>query len=379
MDLLDRYLNAVAAQLPQDERADIIAELRDLILSRFEAREEELGRALTEEEKEAILHEIGHPLVVAARYRKGPDALIGPELFPYWLFAVKAGLLLMAAVQAIVLFVGLVSGPHDASQSISQAINGFINSGLTLVGVVTIAGAVMEHVGYRPGWMSKWKVSELSAFGLSDPAAWGAAMGGTKTARTKTWAPRGLGRARGWPGGEYLFSFLATGVFLLWWIGAIHFPGLIRLGPPGAEAAVTGAPVWTTLYGAILFYAVAQMAVDLASLARPTAVRMRAAAQAAIAAAGLWLTWTIFEAGHWFTLTRDGETARIAGDWVLLDFDRLRALGEGSRDLVGLASTLSLVMTWTLAIVAVSLVFKVAGSLWRLAQPEARAGTLPGG
>ena len=44
MDLIDRYLNAVAAQLPQDERADIVAELRDLILSRFEAKEEELGR-----------------------------------------------------------------------------------------------------------------------------------------------------------------------------------------------------------------------------------------------------------------------------------------------------------------------------------------------
>ena len=27
MDLIDRYLNAVAAQLPQEERADITAEL----------------------------------------------------------------------------------------------------------------------------------------------------------------------------------------------------------------------------------------------------------------------------------------------------------------------------------------------------------------
>lgn len=371
MDLIDRYLNAVAAQLSQDERDDIVAELRDLILSRFEAKEEELGRALTDAEKEAILHEIGHPLVVAARYRKGPDSLIGPELFPYWLFAVKAGLLVMLAVQAIGLFVGLVSGPADAGRSIGQAINGFISSGLTLVGVVTVIGAVMEHMGYRPGWMSKWKVSELSAFGLSDPAAWSAAMGGTKTAKA-TWAPRGLGRAKGWPGGEYLFSFLATGVFVLWWIGAIHFPGLFHVGLRGEDAVVTGAPIWTTLYGAILFYAVAQMAVDLASLARPTAVRMRAAAQAVIAGAGLWLTWTIFEAGHWFTLTRDGETARIAGDWVLLDFDRLRSLGEGARDLVGVASTLSLVMTWVLALIAVSLVFKIAANLWRMVQPEAR-------
>ncbi|HYD27849.1 HAAS signaling domain-containing protein [Brevundimonas sp.] len=371
MDLIDRYLNAVAAQLPQDERADIIAELRDLILSRFEAREEELGRALTGDEQEAILHEIGHPLVVAARYRKGPDSLIGPELFPYWLFAVKAGLLLMLAVQAIVLFINLVGGPADAGQSISQAIHGFIGSGITLIGVVTVIGAAMEHVGYRPRWMDRWRVSELSAFGLSDPAAWGAAMGGTRTAKA-TWAPRSLGRARGWPGGEYLFSFLATGVFVLWWIGAIHFPGLIRLGPPGAEALVTGAPIWTTLFGAILLYAVAQMAVDLASLARPSAVRMRAAAQAVIAAAGLWLTWTIFGAGHWFTLTRDGETARIAGDWSLLDIDRLRALGDGTRDLAGMAGTLSLVMSWVLALSAIGLVFKIVGSLWRLVQPDPR-------
>lgn len=368
MDLIDRYLNAVAAQLGQDERADIIAELRDLILSRFEAKEEELGRALTDDEKEAILHEIGHPLLVAARYRKRPDSLIGPELFPYWLFAVKAGLLLMAAVQAIVLFINLISGPTDAGQAIGQAINGFISSGLTLIGIVTVAGAVMEHVGYRPRWISKWRVSELSAFGLSDPAAWGAAMGG-KTPKA-SWAPRV--RPMRWPGGEYLFSFLAVGVFVLWWIGAIHFPGLVRLGPPGAEAEVSGAPVWTVLYGPILLYALAQMAVDLVSLARPHAVRLRAAAQAGIAAAGLWLTWVILEAGHWFTLTRDGETAQIAGDWVLLDFERLRALGDGTRDLVGMAGALSVILTWMLAISAISLTFKVLANLWRLARPDQR-------
>ncbi|MBU1385906.1 MAG: hypothetical protein KKG14_03290 [Alphaproteobacteria bacterium] len=369
MDLIDRYLNAVAAQLGQDERADIIAELRDLILSRFEAKEEDLGRPLTDDEKEAILQEVGHPLVVAARYRKGPDSLVGPELFPYWLFAVKAGLLLMAAVQALVLLLNLVGGPADAGQSISQAINGFISSGLTLIGVVTVAGAAMEHLGYRPRWMTQWRVKELSAFGLSDPAAWGVAMGGSRPARA-SWAPRV--RPMRWPGGEYLFSFLAGGVFVLWWIGAIHFPGLIRMGPPGAEAEVAGAPVWTVLYGPILLYALAQMAVDLVSLAWPHAVRLRAAAQVAIAAGGLWLTWAIFEAGHWFTLTRDGETAPIAGDSRLLDLDHLRTLGEGSHDLTGVASALSLILTWALLISAISFVFKILANLWRLARPDPR-------
>jgi hypothetical protein len=375
MDLIDRYLNAVAAQLPQDERADIIAELRDLILSRFEAKEEELGRALTDDEKEAILHEIGHPLVVAARYRKGPDSLIGPELFPYWLFAAKAGLLLMLAVQAIVLFINLVSGPADAGQSIGQAVSGFISSSLTLVGIITLVGAGMEHFGYRPRWMNQWRVSELSAFGLSDPAAWGAAMGaanapGAARGGTGVWTPRV--RPLRWPGAEHLFSFLAVGVFVLWWIGAIHFPGLMHIGLRGEDADAIGAPVWTTLFGAILLYALAQMTVDLASLAWPRAVRMRAAAQAVIAAAGLWLTWVIFEAGHWFTLTRDGETARIAGDWVMLDFATLRTLGDGARDLVGVASTLSVIMVWVLAISAISLVFKIVANLWRLVQPDPR-------
>lgn len=45
MDVIERYLEAVAAQLSTEDREDIVAELRDLILSRVEAREEELGRA----------------------------------------------------------------------------------------------------------------------------------------------------------------------------------------------------------------------------------------------------------------------------------------------------------------------------------------------
>jgi hypothetical protein len=365
MDLIDRYLNAVAAQLPQDERADIVAELRDLILSRFEAREEELGHALGEDEQEAILREIGHPLVVAARYRKGPDSLVGPELFPYWLFGVKAGLLVLGAVYALTLLIRLISGSPDAGQAIAQAFHGFFGAGLTLIGAATLAAAIFEHQGIRPSWMTNWRVKDLGAFGLADPSAWSASMTGAEPARA-AWTPRR--RAKGWPGGEYLFSFLAVGMFVLWWVGVLHFPGLVSFELRGQDAVVSGAPIWTTLFGAILLYAVAQMAVDLASLVRPYAVRMRAAAQIVIAGVGLWLTWAIFEAGHWFTLTRGEETARIAGDWTMLDADTLRTLGDGARDMVGIASTLSVVMVWVLAFSALGLGFKILANLGRLAR-----------
>ena len=366
MDLIDRYLNAVAAQLPQDERTDIVAELRDLILSRFEAKEEELGRALTEDEQEAILREIGHPLVVAARYRKGPDSLVGPELFPYWLFGVKAGLMVLGVVYAITLFIRLIGGTDDAGQAIAQAFHGFFGAGLTLIGAATLAAAIFEHQGIRPAWMTKWRVKDLGAFGLADPAAWGMSMTGTEAAQpAKTsWMPKP--RAKGWPGGEYLFSFLATGMFVLWWIGVLHFPGLMSIELRGQDAVVSGAPIWSILFGPILLYAFAQMAVDLASLVRPYAIRARAGARIVVAGAGLWLTWAIFEAGHWFTLARDGETAQIAGDWTMLDFDTLRNLGEGGRDLVGIASTLSVVLVWALAFSAISLACSVILNIWRV-------------
>lgn len=363
MDLIDRYLNAVAAQLPQDERSDITAELRDLILSRFEAKEEELGRALTEDEQEAILREIGHPLVVAARYRKGPDSLVGPELFPYWLFGVKAGLMVLGAVYALTLLVRLIGGTDDAGQAIAQAFHGFFGAGLTLIGAATLAAAIFEHQGIRPAWLTKWRVKDLGAFGLADPAAWGASMAGTETARA-AWMPKR--KPKVWPGGEYLFSFLATGMFVLWWIGVLHFPGLMSMELRGADAVVSGAPIWSILFGPILLYAFAQMAVDLASLVRPYAVRARAAARTLVAAGGLWLTWAIFEAGHWFTLTRGEETARIAGDWTMLNLDTLGGLGDGGRDLAGIASTLSVVMIWALAFSAISLACSVLLNLWRV-------------
>lgn len=363
MDMIDRYLNAVAAQLPQDERADIVAELRDLILSRFEAKEEELGRPLTEDEQEAILREIGHPLVVAARYRKGPDSLVGPELFPYWLFGVKAGLLALVAVHAILLLLRLVGGPADAGQAIAQAFHSFFGAGLTLIGVATLAAAIFEHQGIRPAFLTKWRVKDLGALGLSDPAAWGASMAGSDTAKA-TWAPKG--RTKAWPGGEHLFSFLAVGMFVLWWIGVLHFPPFNAIGMRGEDAVVTAAPVWATLFAPILVYALIQMSVDLNSVFRPHAVRLRALARIPIAIAGLWLTWRISEAGHWFTLTRGEETARIAGDWSLLDISILQSLGDGARDLAGVASTLSVVMVWALAISAISLICSIILNLWRL-------------
>lgn len=373
MDMLDKYLAAVAAQLPADQRDDIIAELKDLILSRFEAKEEELGRDLTDEEREAILHEVGHPLVVAARYRKGPDALIGPQLFPYWLFGVKAGLMILAVVSVVGLLASLGGGPVNFGQNIARAFHGFLGNALTLLGVLTLVAAIMEHYDIRPKWLTQWRVNDLTAFNLSDPAAWGLGSGSNKPAGAS--APAWMGwknRARGnrWPGADYLFSFMAVGVFVLWWLNIVDFP-FTDMAFGWRDAIVTGAPVWTVLFVPILLYALAQMAVDLVSLALPYAVRMRAALQVAIACTGLWLTWAIWEAGHWFNIAVDGETARVVRDEGFMNLQALQRLSEGDNtDLTIWATNLSGILTWSLAISAFCLVCSVLLNLWRLARPN---------
>ena len=58
-DMIARYLAAVERRLPDDAAKDIIAELREAIDSRVEAKEAELGRAAGDDEIAAVLKDFG--------------------------------------------------------------------------------------------------------------------------------------------------------------------------------------------------------------------------------------------------------------------------------------------------------------------------------
>ena len=104
MKLLDSYLSAVGRCLPRKERTDIVAELREELLSQMEARQAELGRPLTDLEQSAVLMMHGDPMMVARRYRPNRRSLslgwelIGPELFPAYLFVLALNLAITLAV-----------------------------------------------------------------------------------------------------------------------------------------------------------------------------------------------------------------------------------------------------------------------------------------
>lgn len=388
MDMLDIYLDAVAAQLPRDTADDIIAELRDTLLSQIEEREEALGRPLSDEEREAVLRAMGHPLVVAARYRKGPQMLIGPELFPYWIFAVKAGLLIMAGIFALTLMLRLSGNPAAAPEAFAQSIGGLFGAGLSVIGAVTLAGAICEHLGLRPGYLDSWRVKDLELLKYGDPARWAAHLGvdlrgesqtrnqardhagteasGATRARGTSWAAPRVKRARSWPGSDALFSLIGGLVVAAWWAGLLHIPGLGQFDVDGGAVTAAPSPIWTTLHLPILVYILAQVTVDAVGVVQPVAIRLRTALQIPVAVAGIALTWAILNAGALFVLGQGGGQAIIGGDISLFSLEALQGMHAIGRSLQGTAAGISVILTWMLGVTLIVLGLTVATNLWRL-------------
>ena len=277
---------------------------------------------------------------------------------------------MIAAVQALGLLVHVLGAPADFGRAISQAFHGFFSGGLTLLGALTLAGAIMEHYDIKPTWLTQWRVRDLSAFGLADPAKWGASMAGSDKAKAE-WLPKGAKvwglRAETPRAAEALWSLIASAVFILWWIGAINFTGLGAFSLRGGEVSVTAAPIWSLLFAPILAWVVAGMAVDGITLWRPGAGRLRAFLKIPVAAAGLWIGWRLFEAGHWATLTQGDQTARVVGGTTNVSLEALRAINEAGRGLADTAMTLGSVLSWALAIIMLCLAFDILTQMWRIA------------
>jgi len=227
MTIVEDYLRIVALLLPKAQRDDIVAELRDTILTRIEARESELGRALTEAETEALLREVGHPLVVAARYRGGAQQVVGPTLYPYWAFAVKIAVTIQLALSALVFVAHTVDG-GDVATAFGHAFHSAFDGIITVVGFATLAVWFIERRQVRVDYLERWRVRDLrvlefAAWDLDAVGAWVARRTKQRTATPddgrSPYRPSG-GRGRA---GRALGGLAGCCVTLLWWVGALHF------------------------------------------------------------------------------------------------------------------------------------------------------------
>jgi hypothetical protein len=324
MDLLDRYLAAVAALLPADQREDIVAELRDTLLTQMETREEALGRPLAASEREAVLRAFGHPIAVAGRY--GPTrSLIGPELYPFYMFAVKGLLILAAAVTAIPLVVSVIVGGEAPASAPGHFLSGFLSLGLTLIGAATVVAAGIERGWIPTGRLLGWRVSDLPR--LDRP--------GDSALKSRF---------------EASFELSALLLFILWWTGAVEAPWASAVGRHGVF--LTATPIWASLHWPILILAVAQAVAALVTLIRPQGRQVRAALDIVCDLGGLALTAVMWRAGR---------LVEVAG---------LGADGPKAADIAGLQASLDLSFQITLGVLAAVFLGKLALGAWRLTRRE---------
>jgi hypothetical protein len=243
MDLIDRYLDTVRLLLPAAERDDITAELRDVLISRREEKETELGRPLTRQEDEALLRAFGNPLIVAARYGR-PRYLIGPDLYPVYVLVMKVVLACIAVAALITGVVMTALAPANLHRALVTSIDMVWNGGFGAIGVVTVIFAVLQHTGVGERMMRNWKVDDLPRF-----------------------SPLRMRRRRqdGWPrlvaaiAFQVLFLLWWTGVLPLWWADLPVDPhGLLHIAP---------APIWHSLYPAVIGLSMGVIGVNASKLA----------------------------------------------------------------------------------------------------------------
>jgi hypothetical protein len=238
MDLIDRYLAAIGALTPQGQRQDILAELRDALMNRCEDKEAETGRPLTEDEVAEVLRGFGHPVMVAARYG-GQSYLVGPELYPLNVLALKILLAFVAVTAAITGVVTAAFHPHQSGAGIGAAIGVLIQGAITNVGALTIIAALIQRQKVRPKFLTDWNPRDL---------------------------PKPLQRPvfRRQTRPENAAGIIAQSVFILWWTRAlaiwIPYISYIPL-KLGQRLDLARAPIWDTLFWPVLGLSLVTIAV----------------------------------------------------------------------------------------------------------------------
>jgi len=245
MELLNRYLQAVGQYLPAETKEDMLDELRANLLAQMDGREEELGRGLTDVEVAAILKAHGKPEVVAVRYLP-QRSLIGPTVYPFYLFTLKRALplviLIYVAARGTVLLLSSKTG--NVAVVFAMLVLQFVPVLLTFWAIVTLVFAAIERGHRQFGKGASW--SEWDPEKLAPVAS--EVKGRTRTARV---------------------ADVIAHCFGILYVAAIpHYPFLI-LGPGAALVdGMTASAAMHVFYFWILIVMGAQLGLKLFDMGR---------------------------------------------------------------------------------------------------------------
>ena len=279
MDMIDRYLAAVGVLLPSSGRADIVAELRDVLLSRREERQAELGRPLTRDEDEALLKSFGHPLMVAGRYGR-QQHLIGPELYPLYVFVLRIVLAIVVGSALVSGIVNAVIEPGQPGPAIAAAFQVAWTGSWVALGAVTFVVASLERYRIRLRFLDTWSIRDLK-------------RRSHRRARRATWF-------------DHVAAIVVQAIFLLWWMRVIQLWRPAMPLPPGQSLEVALGPVWQGLYWPVIVLSLGVIAIHAVRLAAPRLRRLGYGLDLVMQAATLALAGYLMRAGGWMIVTGAG-------------------------------------------------------------------------
>jgi len=285
--LIDRYVQAVRFWMPKGEE-DVLAELTEDLYSQLDAKEEEVGHPLDEDEVAAILKRCGSPIVMAGKLR--PKAyLIGPTMFPVYRFILKVSLLWMM----VPIFIFIVGPVHYAeTKSLGAAIGltlgGLWPAGFIAAGIITLVFAALERAQSQFSAADRWNPKSLPP--LQKPQR--------RTSKVNVVC-------------ELIFNVLGFA-----WLLLLPSNPFLILGP--ASHFLSAAPTLHAFYGAFLLLALVAVVRSAIVLARPQWTRFPVWSQWGQTA--LWLivlNYIIGVAGHttggdWhpFVVAKFGDVAQ---------------------------------------------------------------------
>jgi len=306
MDALARYLKTVGTFLPSNEKQDILRELAADIQSQVEEKEAELGRGLNESEVQAILKQVGHPLVVASRYRHDTRSVafgrvfISPVLFPAYWKVLKFNLTLTFGI-ILIIFVSLfIAGQRPGVSGIFSVC---LYQFLIQFSVITVIFAFADrHIEKHP---DKWSAARPDAaqfgFNLAMQIERDVIKGAGESMRPKP-VPR-----------LESISIIVASVAALAWLGAIRSYPFLIFGPAAHFLAV--GPGATEAYPVIIALTIVGMIRAFVNLSRPDWIRFRDLARIAMDSASVGMLLVLLRGGA-LVVAKTPGTGEVAASFI---------------------------------------------------------------
>jgi hypothetical protein len=281
----------VKRHLPWERQDDIIAELKANLESQLEDKEAELGRPLTKDEMEAWLKQIGSPMQVAGRYLP-QRYLIGPAIFPMYLYVLRLACFWCIVISAVVSGVLILDKATVSDSDFVMALLRLPEVLMTTAAWVTLVFAAIEFgvkrnpqkYGPLAGAPAEWSPAALPPVGA------GAAAGKK---------PRSFAQAAA----EVIFGFL----FLVWLLLLPANPWLL-LGPGALylrSFPYQLAPVWVQFYWCVVGLNVLHLVWSSVMLARGTWQKPQPKQHIAMKAIGLIpVLVLVFASGHTYLVLK---------------------------------------------------------------------------